>query len=207
MKILAICGSYRKGRTIDTLMDKAIEGIKETDPLVEVEKIYLIDKDIKYCTNCMTCRNDDPEKPVARCIIEDDMQDIYRKMMEADGYILGTPVNCGSTTAVMKTFIERAIWVFAKPGSKPFKGCPTPRSDKKRAALLIISSGLIFPILRFLCDDASTLLKDLSTCGLNAEITGNMYAGAVEKRGVPYYFEQAHSNGKKLMGTLLKRAG
>ena len=39
MKIVAISGSYRKGKTIDTLVDKAAEGINQVDPLVEIEKI------------------------------------------------------------------------------------------------------------------------------------------------------------------------
>ena len=47
MKVIAINGSYRKGRTIDTLIDKAIEGIKQVCPSAEVEKIHLIDRNIK----------------------------------------------------------------------------------------------------------------------------------------------------------------
>jgi multimeric flavodoxin WrbA len=39
MKIIAIMGSYRKGKTIDTLMDKAIEGAQASNSKVEVEKI------------------------------------------------------------------------------------------------------------------------------------------------------------------------
>ncbi|MFC1703334.1 flavodoxin family protein [Candidatus Omnitrophota bacterium] len=203
MKILAISGSYRRGKTIDTLIDKAIEGIKQADSSAKVEKIHLVDKNIKYCTNCMTCRNDDPEKPVARCVINDDMQEMYKKINEADGYIFGTPVNCGTVTAVLKTFIERSTWIFSKPGTKPFKGCPTPRTKKKKAALFIISSGIIPPILRRFCDDASKLLKDYIQCCFDTKIVGNMYAGAVERRGVSYYFEQSKKNGEKLTRTLI----
>lgn len=159
MKILAINGSYRKGKTIDTLIDKATEGIKRVNPSIDVEKLYLADRNIRYCTNCMTCRNDAPSKPFARCVINDDMQDIYRKMNDADGYIIGTPVNCGTVTAALKTFIERSVWVFSKPGTKPIRGCPTPRTDRKKAAVFIISSGIIPPLLRWFCDDASKLLS------------------------------------------------
>ena len=42
-------GSYRKGKTIDTLLDRAIEGVKNADPEAEIEKIILIDRDIEYC--------------------------------------------------------------------------------------------------------------------------------------------------------------
>ena len=50
LKVLAICGSYRKGKTIDTLIDKAIDGMKDVDSSIEIEKICLIKKNIKYCT-------------------------------------------------------------------------------------------------------------------------------------------------------------
>ena len=202
MKILAINGSYRKGRTIDTLIDKAIEGIRQVSPSIEIEKIYLSDKDIKYCTNCMACRNDDPQKPIARCVIQDDMQEIYQKMNQADGYIFGTPVNCGTVTAVLKTFIERSCWVFAKPGNKPIKGCPNPRTNQKKLAMFIISSGIVPPLLRRFCDDATKLLKDYLECSFSTKIVANIYAGAVEKRDISYYFKQVNKGGERLAKSL-----
>ncbi|MFH1878036.1 MAG: flavodoxin family protein [Candidatus Omnitrophota bacterium] len=204
MKILAVSGSYRKGKTIDTLIDDAIAGIKKTAPEIETEKVCLIDKNIKYCTNCMICKNDDPLKPAAKCAIRDDMQELYGKILEADGYIFGTPVNCGSATAVMKTFLERSMWVFAKPGARPVNGYPIPRTETKKAAVFIISSGLVPPALRWFCDDAGKLLKDLCACGLNAKIVDNIYAGAVEKRGINYYSARARKSGEKLARELLR---
>ena len=64
MKVFAINGSHRKRRTIDTFINKAFEAVKKRAPAVETEQIHLIDKDIKYCTNCMgcmVCRNDDSD--------------------------------------------------------------------------------------------------------------------------------------------------
>ena len=71
MKIVAVMGSYRKGRTIDTLVDRAIEGVKNADPEAEIEKTTLIDRNIEYCRNCGVCRNDDPAKPIGKCAIDD----------------------------------------------------------------------------------------------------------------------------------------
>ena len=45
MKILAIVGSYRKGKTIDTLVDRAIAGA-ESHPGVQVDKIVLMDNEV-----------------------------------------------------------------------------------------------------------------------------------------------------------------
>jgi multimeric flavodoxin WrbA len=196
-KLLAIVGSYRKGKNIDTLIDRSIEGAENVDG-VQVEKIYLIEKNIKYCNNCMVCRKDDPEKNIARCVIDDDMQEIYPKIDEADGFIFGTPVNMGHVTAVMKTFLERICWVTGKPGSYPLKGCPVPRSKKKKKAIIIISSGIVPPLFRMWCDDATSLIKCVCECNLGAGVIGNLYAGAVDVKGVEPYLDKAYILGKKL---------
>ncbi len=198
MKILAINGSYRRGKTIDTLIDKAITGAKTRDG-TEVEKIFLRDKNIKYCTNCMVCRREDPEKSIAKCTIYDDMQEIYPKISEADGFIFGTPVNIGHVTAVMKTFLERVAWVTAKPGNFPLKGNPVPRSRKKKRAIIIVSSGIVPPFLRIFGDSATSLIKCVCDCSLGARVTGTIYAGAVEKRGVGEYSVKAYFLGRKLV--------
>jgi len=199
MKILVISGSYRKGKTIDTLIDKAIEGAKAANGSVEVERITLIDKKIEYCKNCMLCKKDDPQKNIANCSIKDDMQEIYSKLDEADAFILGCPVNIGYATAVMKTFLERVCYVLGKPGKFPLEGCPMPRSKKKKKAIIIVSSGIVPPALRMFCDQATPLIKDVCGCVLNAKTAGALYAGAVSKKGVDAYFAKARELGRILV--------
>jgi hypothetical protein len=191
-------GSYRKGKTIDTLLDKAIEGAKAGNSQVEVEKVSLIDKHIEYCKNCMVCRNDDPEKNIAKCIISDDMQNLYPMLDQADAFMFGTPVNMGHETAIMKTFLERICWVLAKPGNYPLKGCPEPRIRRRKNAIIILSSGIIHPFLRRWCDDATSLIKSMCSVSLNAKVIGSLYAGAVEKRGLTAYLDKAYRLGQKL---------
>ena len=198
MNILAVMGSYRTGKTIDTLVDRAIEGARSNGDVV-VDKLVLKDMNIEYCRNCMTCRHDDPTKTCARCVILDDMQAVYPKLEAADGLIFGTPVNIGHATAVMKAFLERVIWVFAKPGGGLVPGCPIPRSARRRKAIIIISSGIIPPLLRRFCDDATPLIKCVCDTSLNAKLVGSMYAGAVEKRGVDAYLGKAYALGGKLV--------
>ena len=171
MKILAIMGSYRKGKTIDTLIDKAIEGAKAYNSEVEVEKVSLIDLNIKFCMGCMTCFKDDPSKEMAKCAISDDMNTLNPKILEAEGYIFGTPVFMAHETAIMKQFLERICWIFAKPAQ--------PRWKK-------------------FCDDATPLIKETIGDSLNAKVIGTLYAGAVMKYGVERYKDQAYDLGIKL---------
>jgi len=198
MKVVAIMGSYRKGKTIDTLVDRAIKGVKSADPAAEIEKITLIDRDIQYCRNCGVCRKDDTAKPIARCAIDDDMQQILPIMGEADAYIFGVPIFEGTVNAVTKTFLERICWTMARPGRWPVKGCPEPRSTVKKQAIAIMSSGLIVPLLRMFCDDATKLIKSTIGDSLIAKLIGTLYAGGVEKVGTDRYLERAHKLGRKL---------
>jgi multimeric flavodoxin WrbA len=199
MKLLAVSGSYRKGKSIDQLVERALEGFRENGG-VSAESIRLADRNINYCTNCMVCRYDDPSKEIARCPIDDDMQKIYPAIQEADAFIFATPINIGTVTAVMKTFLERTCWTLAKPGSKPIKGCPQPRTKKHKKAVIILSSGVVPPVLRRFCDDASSLIKSSCESSFGARVTGTLYAGALEKRGIDKYLDRAYELGKRLSG-------
>lgn len=210
MKILAIMGSYRKGKTIDTLIDKAIEGAKANNSEVEIEKITLVDQKIEFCMGCMTCFKDDLSKEMAKCVIRDDMDSLNPKILEAEGYIFGTPVFMAHETAIMKQFLERICWIFGKPAQKRRKvvipkQCPEPRSNQKKKAIIITSSGIIKPRWKKFCDDATPLIKETIGDSLNAKVVGTMYAGAVMKYGVEKYYNQAYELGKKLIEYLKKR--
>jgi len=198
MKVVAIMGSYRKGKTIDTLVDRAIEGVRSVDSAAEIEKITLIDRHIEYCRNCNVCRHDDPEKAIARCAIDDDMREILPIMREADAYILGVPIFEGTVNALTKTFLERICWTLARPGRWPVKGCPEPRTSDRKRAIAILSSGIIVPLLRMFCDDATKLIKSTIGDSLNAKLVGALYAGGVEKVGIDRYLDRAQRLGGRL---------
>lgn len=200
MNLLAIVGSPRKGKATDRLVDMAIEGARSRSPDCNTKKIYLADHDIKFCTNCLACRDSQTKGPVAKCSIRDDMDHIANDVLVSDSLIFGTPVHMGTVTAIMMTFLERICWTFAKPGRKILTvfGCPLPRSDKERKAVIIVTSGAVPPIYRIFCDDATRLIKRTIKDSLNAGTVGDMYAGNVERRGVECYLDRAFNLGKKL---------
>ena len=199
MKVVAIMGSYRKGKTVDTLVERALDGVREADPGAQIEKISLVEKDIGFCRNCGMCRRDDPEKPIARCAIQDDMQEILPLMREGDAYLCGSPIFEGTVNALTKGFLERICWTLARPGRWPVRGCPKPRIDEKKRAAVILSSGLIVPLFRWFCDDATSLLKSTFRDSLGAKLVGSLYAGGVEKVGVDRYLDRAFRLGRRLV--------
>jgi len=201
MNLLAINGSPRKGKATDTLIDKAIEGVSSESRNCNIKKLHLIDHDIQFCQNCLACRDSKTNKPVAKCTLQDDMDYIREDVLNSDSLIFGTPVHMGYATAVMMTFLERICWTFAKPEGKllTISGCPIPRSNKNRKSIIIVTSGIVPPIFRKFCDDATSLIKQTSKDSLNSKTVGDLYAGDIEHRGVEYYFERAISLGKKFV--------
>lgn len=105
MKIMAFVGSPRKSSNTDILVDKVIEGAQSKAD-VEVEKIYLYDANIKYCTGCGAHTASQGSKD---CPLKDDMDGILKRMQQADGFIFGTPNHARTVSAAMTNFFSRMM--------------------------------------------------------------------------------------------------
>ncbi len=201
MNLLAIIGSPRKGKATDTLVTKAIEGALKKSPNASVKKIYLSKKEINHCKDCLTCWKSDTKGPMAKCVIRDDMDDINKDILKTDALIMGTPIHMGYASALMMTFLERICWTFAKPEKSYVfvKGCPAPRSDKKRKAVVIAVSGMIPTRYKKLCNWATPQIKGVIKDSLNAKTVGALYAGDVWHKGVEHYLDKAFRLGQRLV--------
>jgi multimeric flavodoxin WrbA len=99
MKVLAVCGSFRDESNTNKLV-KRIAEFSECD----FELIYLGKLDIKPCTGCANCMMNE-----GRCVIDDDMQDLYEKLMDADALIVGSPTYYMDVSAAVKSLIDRSL--------------------------------------------------------------------------------------------------
>ena len=200
MNVLAIVGSPRRGKTTDTLVDKVIEGVLMKTPDVSIDKLYLSDHNIQHCRDCLSCWRSDTEEPVAECVIRDDMGTISQDIVKADALIIGTPVHMGYASSLIMTFLERICWTFAKPAKNYLivNGCPAPRSDKKRKAVVVAVSGMIPARYKRLCNWATPQIKGVLKDSLNARTVGELYAGDVWHRGADCYLDEAVKLGRRL---------
>jgi multimeric flavodoxin WrbA len=97
-------GSPRiKGNT-DLLLDEALKGAQSQG--VGVEKIVVDKLKIAPCKEYLGCFKD------GNCVIRDDMDSIYSKLLEADGIIVASPMFFYSVPAQLKALIDRcqALW-------------------------------------------------------------------------------------------------
>ena len=106
MRITAVVGSYRKGGVTDAIVYELLAAARENGG--EVRKVNLIDEKIDFCTNCRCCTQVAGSLRGA-CPIEDSMGSILDKLEASDGFVLASPTNFGTVTALMKRFIERLI--------------------------------------------------------------------------------------------------
>ena len=104
MKVLGIMGSPRIGGNTDLLLDEALKGAKSQG--ADTEKIVVDKLKISPCREYNGCLRD------GNCVIRDDMDDIYLKLLEADIVIVASPMFFYGLTAQVKALIDRcqALW-------------------------------------------------------------------------------------------------
>jgi hypothetical protein len=105
MKVLGIMGSPRRQSNTEILLDKALEGAREAG--AEVEKVLVSKLKISPCLEIYACLKD------GNCAIKDDMQLLYKKLLEADHIIFASPIFFYGITSQAKAVIDRcqALWV------------------------------------------------------------------------------------------------
>jgi len=105
MKVLGIMGSPRRQSNTEILLDEALEGAREAG--AEVEKVLASKLKISPCLEIYACLKD------GNCAIKDDMQLLYKKLLEADHIIFASPIFFYSITSQAKAIIDRcqALWV------------------------------------------------------------------------------------------------
>ena len=105
MKVLGIVCSPRKGGNTEIMLEVALAGARSYG--AETELWTTAGKDLKPCDACGTCIQKGGE-----CHIKDDMQELYPKVLAADGLIFGAPAYFMSVTAQAKIVIDRLFSVY-----------------------------------------------------------------------------------------------
>lgn len=123
-KVEFIIGSPRKKGNTAVMADTL-------NKLLNKEKFssnfsYLYDYRIEACTDCHGCKRGD-----LTCIVEDDMQEIYKRIDAADILVFGTPIYWFTPSAKMKLVLDRL---------RPYYG-GDKLCNKKMAILLAAGVG------------------------------------------------------------------
>ena len=131
--LLAIASSPRKGGNSDLLLHEFCRAAEEAGWQIDLVRLNRLQ--FKPCQACDACAKD------GLCIIKDDMQQMYPKLLAADALVMATPITFGTLNAQMKMFIDRfQCWWNAKYTLKK----PFIPEDAKRPGFFICVAALHF---------------------------------------------------------------
>ena len=187
MKVLGIMGSPRKQSNTEILLDRALEGAREAGG--EVEKVLVSKLKISPCLEIYACRKD------GNCAIKDDMQLLYRKLLEADHIIFASPMFFYGVTSQAKAVIDRcqALWV-----RKHVLGMG--KEDKRERRGLFISVGATRGTKLF---DGAVLTVKYFFDAIGVEYSADLLVRGIDNKGQinehPTALEDAFRLGQELV--------
>ena len=133
-KIVAIYGSPRKTGNTSLLLDRFLEGAasacKSSEKDIKIKKIIVRDLNISPCRECCNCSK------TGECIIKDDMQRVYKELIEADFLAVASPVFFTTVSGYLKALIDRCqrFWTLKYEHKKRI-------ITKKRKGIFISTAG------------------------------------------------------------------
>jgi len=180
-KILGVVGSPRRDGNTHILVASILEGAKKQGAATEI--LLLGDLAIAECDGCHACWQGKD------CCKNDDMLGIYRKIIESDAIIFGTPVYWYGPTGLMKVFIDRFVYF----------NCPANR-EKIRGKSAVIA----VPFEEDNPDAAALVVAffEKSLAYLEMKLVGIVLVPGVADKGQildkPESLKQAHELGSRL---------
>ncbi|MDQ7093537.1 flavodoxin family protein [Desulfosporosinus sp. PR] len=103
-KVVAFIGSPRKNGNTATLVREVIQGAQEAGAETTVFNLY--DMNIKPCQGCLVCRK------TGQCVMQDDFQNMFKHIVDADVVVFGSPIYLWQVTAQTKLLWDRLCGLF-----------------------------------------------------------------------------------------------
>ncbi|MEE9366546.1 MAG: flavodoxin family protein [Dehalococcoidales bacterium] len=184
MKVLGIMGSPRVKGNTDLLLEEALKGAQSQQ--AEVEKLVVDKMKITPCREYYGCLKD------GNCVIRDDMDIIYPKLLEADGIIVASPMFFYGITAQLKALIDRCQALWAR--RHVLKTIP---DSKKKGAFIAVGATKGKQLF-----DGSILVIKYFFQAFGVEYSDELLVRRVDKRGEikehPDMLKEAFELGKRL---------
>ena len=196
-RVLAINGSYRDDGITDQMGAVLVQTARDAG--AEVEVIFLRDYPIEFCLNCRECTQKPGEVP-GECVQHDCMHELVGKIEQADAFILASPTNFGSVTAVFKRFMERLIVYAYWPWGMPAPEFRKAHARRKKA--LLVSSCAAPGIMGRLLYTTNRQLK-MTAKTIGADVTGSLVTGLVAGESRKVLPKKANRAARRLVTRLL----
>ena len=196
VKILGLFGSPRRGGNTDLLLEEMLKGAEEEG--AQTERIIISGLKFSPCMECHGCDE------TGECVLDDDMEKVYPKLLEADWIILASPIFFYGVTAWTKALIDRvqSLWV-----RKYRLKIPQENPGRRRMGFFI-SVGATKGARLF---DGAMLTVQYFFDALGVDFAGHLLFKGVEGKGDirshPTALRQAFEAGEASASTNLEKRG
>ncbi|MEW5736395.1 MAG: flavodoxin family protein [Thermodesulfobacteriota bacterium] len=188
MKVLGIYGSPRKGGNTDILLSEVLKAAAEDG--AETKSVYSRKLSIRGCVGCGGCDE------TGKCVVKDDMQDVYPLLSEADAVVLSAPIYFYNVPAALKAVIDRSQAMFAGRLLRK-KGEELARHDSGRGYLIAVGATKGKNLF-----DGTELTARYFYDALDMDYCGGIFFRRVDKAGdirmVEGALDQARELGRKI---------
>jgi len=183
--LLAIAPSPRRGGNSETLLREFCRAAEDAGWRVELIKVNSLK--FRPCQACDACAKD------GHCVVQDDMQTIYPKLIAADALVVASPITFGSMNAQLKMFIDRfQCWWQAKYNLKK----PFVKEEENRKGFFICVGALK---RKEYCENAIQIIK-VFFHNINHKLTGTLCFRGYDELGAvkedPEVLPQVYQAGK-----------
>jgi len=171
------------------LLEEVLKGAEKEG--AEVERLFISDLRMASCTACHGCDE------AGKCIVQDDMQKVYPKLLEADVILLASPIFFYGISGWAKALVDRsqALWVRKYRLRDPSMG-----KEGKRRKGFFISTGATQGQRIF---EGAILTAKYFFDTFNAEYVGELVFRGIDAKGDilkhPDALRQAFETGRKLV--------
>ncbi len=112
-------------------MKAVLDSAKNSDPTAEIIEYNINRLSCKGCQGCLACKKPD----IQTCVQQDDLSPVLEQMIEADVWVLGTPVYMGHTSAQLCKISAGQNVLFHRPN------CWSVRIPEGKKCLFVITQG------------------------------------------------------------------
>ena len=188
VRVLGLFGSPRRGGNTDLLLEEMLKGAEEAG--AHIERTMISGLEFSPCIECHGCDE------TGECVLHDDMEMVYPKLLEADCVILASPIFFYGVTAWAKALVDRvqSLWV------RKYRLKLPPEEPKRRRKGFFISVGATKGTRLF---DGAMLTVKYFFDALDLDSTGQLFFTGVEAKGDirnhPTALREAFEAGKALV--------
>ncbi|MEO0097429.1 MAG: flavodoxin family protein [candidate division WOR-3 bacterium] len=151
MKILGIVGSMRKKGNTNLLVETVMKSARIINPNIISEIIHISELNIEPCRACYNLCSKKPYK----CVIKDDLSNIFDKMKKADAIVIGSPLYF-KIPSRLTAFMERLACLSYFYEMRGFKES-SPLNDKPCGLIAVCGGDDPRPVLEHLFNFALCL--------------------------------------------------